>query len=340
MRRRYIAALCVFVALAAATFIVDRFLSPIVEGAPPTPGRVVEFIAPSSENEEGVRPVVSIADGDPFVRLAPEKKVAAEAFFPRKPGRPAPWQWNAPYALYLREYDAFILLKKLPPLEGLIDARNATEDENTLVLDECSLVWFPRPKEEKPAAARVLDAFVISVSGVELKFAKALNRWGDWNAMLSMEFWTSAFVMGRVTGNTTIDSKMGTEDPSDDLAVSLGQFRFDGKQIKLESGQLCGFKYGESAGQAEEITVYYRRPAAIATLGARDVAPTRALDGKAWRESVASLVAEGNLGGGFSIEQVEINKFTSRSFYRPQTDGAEKPVAEDGAEDEAVAQNA
>lgn len=214
-----------------------------------------------------------------------------------------------------------------------------SEDGKRLSLNACTVVWLPRAKKddaeeggEESLESRVKRAYLFEVSDqIILNFSRSLL---EYHRLLKEEINLSLLESGRLVGQVVM--RGGDETNAKDLAfyIQTRDVVFNTRQFRAASDVV--FRFGSHSGTGEGLTVDFETPE-LFERRARKKADSSKEDEEEQTETSAreqalakidEIVDSGNLGDGFSIRQVEVNKLKDYmrfdlTAFRDRDDGDE-----------------
>ena len=294
-------------ALLSVLIVVNYYLSKGSVGPQEDKG----FVLPQQrENTEE-----KIKDGA-LAKVAPELL----ALFPG----PNDWRRTSGNVIATVERDAFFIFKGQPSF---------SREGNVITLDACTVVFMPngaatdyQDEEEQARAAIIFE----STDSVDLQFSKSLL---EVVRSENFDLNISSFINGQFHGSVVIRSEFDPRTHDDDLFLQTRNVVFTTKQIR--TSYEVSFRFGKNYGAGRGMTIDLEIPsefqrhsktesepgaasasedAANAELASKGAASGR--KNLSIAEQVDLMVDEGNLGGGFSLRQVEIDEITDYArFY-------------------------
>lgn len=283
--RRLFLPLAALALVGAATFFYSRYFAP----APPSP-LPVDARAPDAR---AAAPDVEALDRV-FPRLS--------QLFPDKND----WRRRSPNVVAPANRSVVFIFKNEPIV---------SQDRTQVALNACTIVFLATgadlSDEERCRQAIVFE----STDRVVLEFTKPL---ADVGSLDSVNFDFSSFLSGEMKGEVVLRSDMKSPGAEDDVRFQTRDLVFTEKQIRTNFE--FSFQIGRNNGSGRGLTIDLDLPLDFA---ARAAAPNGAAPSAtendpdaAFRARVDALRREGNLGCGFSIEQIELTELDGYSrFY-------------------------
>ena len=292
--RRFFLPLAALAIVAVAAFFYSRFF----EISPPALPRT-KPTAPRDDVGQS---------GDALDRIFPE----LSQLFPD----PNDWRRQSPNAVVPSNRSVIFLFQNEPIL---------SPDRTQLTLAACTIVFLATGSDLSDAE-RCRQALVFeSTDRVILEFTKPL---ADFGSLDNIKFDFSSFVSGEMKGEVVLRSDMKSPTPEDDLRFQTRDLVFTEKQIRTNFE--FSFKFGRNHGAGRGLTIDLSVPLSFAE---RELAATasKASDNPddALRAQLDALRQEGNLGCGFSIEQIELTELDGYArFYLDDSFAASTPVSD------------
>lgn len=298
--RRLFLPLAALALVGAATFVYSRCFAP----APPSP-RPVDSRAPDARD---ATPEVEALDRV-FPRLS--------QLFPDKND----WRRRSPNVVAPANRSVVFIFKNEPIV---------SQDRTQVALNACTIVFLATgdalSDEERCRQAIVFE----STDRVVLEFTKPLADVGSFD---SANFDFSSFLSGEMKGEVVLRSDMKSPGAEDDVRFQTRDLVFTEKQIRTNFE--FSFQIGRNNGSGRGLTIDLDLPLDFA---ARDAAPNGSASNAAendpdaaFRARVDALRREGNLGCGFSIEQIELTELDGYSRFYLDDSLADSFSPSDGA---------
>ncbi|MBR4834940.1 MAG: hypothetical protein IKU86_11505 [Thermoguttaceae bacterium] len=277
--RRFFFPLTAFALVAAAAFVYDRYFAPTPNA---TPADATNFSLAGA----------SSVDVDALERVFP----GLSRLFPEND-----WRRVSPNVVVPTNREAVFLFQGEPIL---------SPDRTRATLNACSIVFLAADDALSPEE-RIRQALVFESSDrVVLEFTKPLNALDSFE---SANFDFSTFLSGEMRGEVVLRSDMKSPTPKDDVVFRTRDLVFTEKQIRTNFG--FSFQLGRSYGSGRGLTVDLDVPLALERRAAEPSANPENAD-ETFRARLDAFRREGNLGCGFSIEQIELNELDGYSrFY-------------------------
>jgi len=281
--RRLFLPLAALALVGAATFVYSRCFAP----APPSP-LPVDSRAPDAR------------DATPDVEALDRVFPRLSQLFPDKND----WRRRSPNVVAPANRSVVFIFKNEPIV---------SQDRTQVALNACTIVFLAtgdRLSDEE----RCRQAFVFeSTDRVVLEFTKPLADVGSFD---SANFDFSSFLSGEMKGEVVLRSDMKSPGAEDDVRFQTRDLVFTEKQIRTNFE--FSFQLGRNNGSGRGLTIDLDLPLDFASRDAASDVP--AVDendpNAAFRARVDALRREGNLGCGFSIEQIELTELDGYSrFY-------------------------
>lgn len=280
--RRLFLPIAALALVGVATFLYSRFFAPSV----PAPPRG-ETLAPNASD--------ATADGDALDRVFP----ALSQLFPD----PNDWRRRSPNVVVPSNRSVVFLFKNEPIF---------SPDRTQITLNACTIVFLATGRDLS-VAERCRQALVFeSTDRVVLEFTKPL---ADFGSLDNIRFDFSSFLSGEMKGEVVLRSDMRSPTAEDDVRFQTRDLVFTEKQIRTNFE--FSFKFGRNNGSGRGLTIDLDVPLDFA---ARADAPSADADAAdpdaAFRARLDALRQDGNLGCGFSIEQIELTELDGYArFY-------------------------
>ncbi len=281
--RRLFLPLAALALVGAATFVYSRCFAPV----PPSP-LPVDSRAPDAR------------DATPDVEALDRVFPRLSQLFPDKND----WRRRSPNVVAPANRSVVFIFKNEPIV---------SQDRTQVALNACTIVFLAtgdRLSDEE----RCRQAFVFeSTDRVVLEFTKPLADVGSFD---SANFDFSSFLSGEMKGEVVLRSDMKSPGAEDDVRFQTRDLVFTEKQIRTNFE--FSFQLGRNNGSGRGLTIDLDLPLDFASRDAASDVP--AVDendpNAAFRARVDALRREGNLGCGFSIEQIELTELDGYSrFY-------------------------
>ena len=279
--RRFYFSLVAFALVGAAAFVYSCYFAPSPPAPPP-----VDPIDPDDRDDA---PDVETLDRV-FPRLS--------QLFPDKND----WRRSSPNIVAPANRSVVFLFKNEPIF---------SQDRTQVALNACTIVFLATDErlsdEERCRQALVFE----SADRVVLEFTKPL---ADVGSLDSANFDFSSFLSGEMRGKVVLRSDMKSPGAEDDVRFQTHDLVFTEKQIRTNFE--FSFNLGRNNGSGRGLTIDLDLPLDFAARNAASGASDDADPDDAFRARVDELRREGNLGCGFSIEQIELTELDGYSrFY-------------------------
>ena len=281
--RRLILPFAALALVGAATFFYSRYFAP----SPPTPLPVDSRAGAARDAAPDVEALDRV-----FPRLS--------QLFPDKND----WRRRSPNVVAPANRSVVFIFKNEPIF---------SQDRTQVALNACTIVFLATgdrlSDEERCRQAIVFE----STDRVVLEFTKPL---ADVGSLDSVNFDFSSFLSGEMKGEVVLRSDMKSPGAEDDVRFQTRDLVFTEKQIRTNFE--FSFQLGRNNGSGRGLTIDLDLPLDFASRDAASDVP--AVDendpNAAFRARVDALRREGNLGCGFSIEQIELTELDGYSrFY-------------------------
>lgn len=291
--------LCLPIAAFAFVALLAFFYHRYFEISPPDDQQVQPL-----KRDENAQPNV-----DELGRIFPE----LSQLFPD----PDDWRRQSPNVIFPSDRSVVFFFQNEPTV---------SPDRAQLTLSACTVV-FLAAEPNLSVAERCRQALVFeSNDRVVLSFTKPLDDLGDLD---NTKFDFSSFQSGEMKGKVILRSDMKSPTAEDDLYFQTRDLVFTEKQIRTNFE--FSFNFGRNAASGRGLTIDLDMPF---NFSARDAAKTAAQksddDPDAdFRARLAALTQAGNLGCGYSIEQIELTELDGYArFYLDESFGT-APVSQD-----------
>ncbi len=231
------------------------------------------------------------------------------------------------------------------------------DDRKSVKFKACSLVLLPKApetsredetasseksKEEAELALRerVRQALVFEAGKIVLYFSSPI---ADLNALRSGQINFASFEKGEMSETVVVRSAMRSPTSEDDLYLTAQGVSFTAKQIR--AGEDVRFNFGKNGGAGKWLTIDLDEPLRFDDVSfvsnaanAADVEKALATGGAGlesdgdWRRVFEGVVDDGNLGGGFAIERIELDWLRDHfRFYWDEIPRPGETAKKDGA---------
>ncbi|MBQ7814610.1 MAG: hypothetical protein IJ387_08995 [Thermoguttaceae bacterium] len=281
--RRLFLPLATLALVGAATFVYSRCFAP----SPPSP-------LPVDSRSSDARDATS--DVEALDRVFPR----LSQLFPDKND----WRRRSPNVVAPANRSVVFIFKN----ESIV-----SQDRTQVALNACTIVFLATgdrlSDEERCRQALVFE----STDRVVLEFTQPLADVGSFD---SANFDFSSFLSGEMKGEVVLRSDMKSPGAEDDVRFQTRDLVFTEKQIRTNFE--FSFQIGRNNGSGRGLTIDLDLPLDFAARDAATNAPAVAENDPdaTFRARVDALRREGNLGCGFSIEQIELTELDGYSrFY-------------------------
>ena len=281
--RRLFIPLAAFALVGFATLFYSRFFAT----APPSAPSEATLTPSDSASSESA---------DALDRIFPE---LSQLF-----ADPNDWRRRSPNVVVPSNRSVVFLFKNEPIF---------SPDRTRITLNACTIVFLATGRDLS-VAERCRQALVFeSTDRVVLEFTKPL---ADLGSLDNMTFDFSSFLSGEMKGEVVLRSDMKSPTAEDDLRFQTRDLVFTDKQIRTNFE--FSFKFGRNNGSGRGLTIDLDVPLDFAGRAAPQ--PVAAVDASdpdaALRARLDALRQEGNLGCGFSVEQIELTELDGYArFY-------------------------
>ena len=285
--RRFFLPIVALALVGAATVVYSRFFAP----APPVlPSN--EAFAPRGDDD-------APRSAETLDRVFP----GLSQLFPN----PDDWRRRAPNIVVPANRSVVFLFQNEPIF---------SPDRTQITLNACTIVFLASGRDLSPAE-RCRQALVFeSTDRVVLEFTQPL---GDLDSLDNFKFDFSSFLSGEMKGEVVLRSGMKSPTAEDDLRFQTRDLVFTEKQIRTNFE--FSFQFGRNNGSGRGLTIDLDLPLDFAGRSDATPSPVSADDpDAAFRARLDALRQEGNLGCGFSIEQIELTELDG--YARFYLDGA------------------
>ncbi len=278
--RRFFFPLTALALVALAAFVYDRRFAP----TPPTRPKTAANVADAPDSTAAV---------DALDRIFPH----LSQLFPEND-----WRRVSPNVALPTNREAVFLFKNEPSF---------SPDRTRVTLNACTIV-FLAAGDELSLEERCRRALVFeSNDAVVLEFTKPLN---SFESLESANFDFSSFLSGEMRGEVVLRSSMKSPTPEDDVVFRTRDLVFTEKQIRTNFE--FSFQFGRSYGAGRGLTIDLDVPLGFDRRDEPAPNVETADADAALRARLDAFRREGNLGCGFSIEQIELNELDGYSrFY-------------------------
>ena len=279
--RRLFLPLAAFAFVAVATFFYSRFFSI----APPIPSPLQPIVP---RDADASRPVAALD------RIFPE----LSQLFPD----PNDWRRLSPNVVVPSNRSAVFLFQNEPII---------SPDRTQLTLDACTIVFLATGRDLSDAE-RCRQALVFeSTDRVVLEFTKPL---ADFNDLRNIKFDFSSFHSGEMKGAVVLRSDMKSPTAEDDVRFQTRDLVFTEKQIRTNFE--FSFNFGRNNGSGRGLTIDLAVPLNFDGRDEAEPSKSDAAPDASFQARLDALRQEGNLGCGFSIEQIELTELDGYArFY-------------------------
>ena len=290
--RRLFLPIAAFALVGVAAFFYSRFFAV----SPPAPPSTKSSVPRADADAQSV---------DALDRVFPE----LSQLFPD----PNDWRRRSPNVVVPSNRSAVFLFQNEPII---------SQDRTQLTLAACTIVFLATGKDLS-VAERCRQALVFeSTDRVVLEFTQPL---ADFRDLGNIKFDFSSFLSGEMKGEVVLRSDMRSPTAEDDLRFQTRDLVFTEKQIRTNFE--FSFQFGRNHGSGRGLTIDLDIPLSFA---GRAAPPSQPLDADdpdaAFRARLDALRQEGNLGCGFSIEQIELTELDGYArFYLDDSFGAATP---------------
>ncbi len=301
--RRFFLPIAALALVGAATFVYSRFFAPSV----PAPPRDDARASNASDADASV---------DALDRIFPE----LSQLFPD----PNDWRRRSPNVVVPSNRSVVFLFKNEPIF---------SQDRTQVTLNACTIVFLATGRDLS-VAERSRQAIVFeSTDRVVLEFTKPL---ADFGSLDNIDFDFSSFLSGEMKGEVVLRSDMKSPTAEDDLRFQTRDLVFTGKQIRTNFE--FSFRFGRNSGSGRGLTIDLDVPLAVA--GRDDASNADAPDDpdSAFRARLDALRQDGNLGCGFSVEQIELTELDGYARFYLDRAFTDAPAADAPAADAARSQ--
>lgn len=298
--RRLFLPLAAFALVCVATFVYSRFFA--ISPPAPQPIKPLERDANAPTNV------------DALDRIFPE----LSQLFPD----PNDWRRKSPNVIFPTNRSAVFLFQNEPIV---------SPDRTQVTLSACTVV-FLAAGQDLSDAERCRRALVFeSTDRVVLAFTKPLAAISDLD---NIQFDFSSFQSGEMKGKVVLRSDMESPTAEDDLRFQTRDLVFTEKQIRTNFE--FSFNFGRNAASGRGLTIDLDIPFNFAARDAKksDDA-SKSADEKSddpdasFRARLDALTQAGNLGCGFSIEQIELTELDGYArFYLDDSFGT-APISQE-----------
>ncbi|MBQ6828671.1 MAG: hypothetical protein IJO46_11720, partial [Thermoguttaceae bacterium] len=217
---------------------------------------------------------------------------------------PNDWRRRSPNVVAPSNRSVVFLFKNEPSF---------SQDRTQIKLNACTIVFLAAGRDLSHAE-RCRQALVFeSTDRVVLEFSKPLT---ELNSLKNIAFDFSSFLSGEMKGEVVLRSDMKSPTAEDDVRFQTRDLVFTEKQIRTNFE--FSFQIGRNNGAGRGLTIDLDVPLDLAKTNANaNAAQEVAGDADAaFRARLDALRKEGNLGCGFSIEQIELTELDGYArFY-------------------------
>ena len=290
--RRLFLPLAAFAFVAVATFFYSRFFSI----APPIPSPLQPIVP---RDADASRPVATLD------RIFPE----LSQLFPEND-----WRRRSPNVVVPSNRSVVFLFKNEPIF---------SQDRAQITLNACTIV-FLATGNDLSVAERCRQAIVFeSTDRVVLEFTQPL---ADFGSLDNLNFDFSSFHSGEMKGEVVLRSDMKSPTAEDDVRFQTRDLVFTEKQIRTNFD--FSFKFGRNNGAGRGLTIDLDVPLAVAGRAPASPAADAADPDAAFRARLDALRKDGNLGCGFSIEQIELTELDGYARFYLDDSFADAPPSD------------
>ncbi|MBR4976659.1 MAG: hypothetical protein IKY61_06350, partial [Thermoguttaceae bacterium] len=224
---------------------------------------------------------------------------------------PNDWRRRSPNVVVPANRSVVVLFKNDPIF---------SPDRTQITLNACTIVFLATGRDLS-VAERCRQALVFeSTDRVVLEFTKPL---ADFGSLDNVNFDFSSFLSGEMKGEVVLRSDMKSPTAEDDVRFQTRDLVFTEKQIRTNFE--FSFQFGRNNGSGRGLTIDLDVPLDfVGRAASQSVAAVDASDPDAtFRARLDALRKEGNLGCGFSIEQIELTELDGYArFYLDAADAS------------------
>lgn len=257
-------------------------------------------------NDQTTQPSETASNAEILDRVLPELK----ALFPD----PEDWRRKSANVVFPKNKGFFFLFKND---DENADKPSVFENPTQLELNACTFV-FLAADESLSLAERIRQSLIFEASdGVLLEFSAPIVNFSSLTTGVDY----STFEKGTMRGSVVIRSNMKSPTKDDDIRLETREVIFTEKQIRTGLEVTLAFTFGSNSGKGKGLTIDLDLPTRLVG-SSTDAAKTSVDDDLSnalatsakitsdddWRRLFERVVEDGNLGGGFAIEQIELNQ--------------------------------